>query len=299
MQLPALCPNVERWLMVDIDDRRRPVRALAEAMAAAPDRAHRRRAARRGDALLVGHDRAAEGHPAAAARGWHPATPLRGHGVRAVDVPLPRGPDVPVAGAALPLGAAGERVGGDAARRHVGDHGELRPRAVPRPRRASTGSRTRQMVPTMFSRLLKLPDDVRAAADLSSLECIIHAAAPCPVPVKEQMIEWFGPIIIEYYGATEANGFTYCTSEEWLAHKGTVGKGILGELLILDDDGNAAADGHAGHRVVQGRDQLRVLQRAGEDGGVARTPRRRPAPSATSATSTTTATSTSPTARPT
>ena len=69
-----------------------------------------------------------------------------------------------------------------------------------------------QMVPTMFSRLLKLPDDVRAAADLSSLECIIHAAAPCPVPVKQQMIEWFGPIIIEYYGATEANGFTFCDS---------------------------------------------------------------------------------------
>ena len=65
---------------------------------------------------------------------------------------------------------------------------------------------------------------MRAAADLSSLECIIHAAAPCPVPVKQQMIEWFGPIIIEYYGATEANGFTFCTSEEWLAHPGTVGQ---------------------------------------------------------------------------
>ena len=70
-----------------------------------------------------------------------------------------------------------------------------------------------QMVPTMFSRLLKLPADVRDQADLSSLEVIVHAAAPCPVPVKEQMIEWFGPIIVEYYGATEANGFTFCDSE--------------------------------------------------------------------------------------
>jgi long-chain acyl-CoA synthetase len=103
-----------------------------------------------------------------------------------------------------------------------------------------------QMVPTMFSRLLKLPDEVRAAADLSSLETIIHAAAPCPVPVKEQMIEWFGPIIVEYYGATEANGFTLCNSHEWLAHKGTVGKAVLGELLILDDDSRPCPVGSPG-----------------------------------------------------
>jgi long-chain acyl-CoA synthetase len=103
-----------------------------------------------------------------------------------------------------------------------------------------------QMVPTMFSRLLKLPEADRAAADLSSLESIIHAAAPCPVPVKEQMIEWFGPIIIEYYGATEANGFTLCNSEEWLAHKGTVGKPVLGELHILDDDGHECPVGTSG-----------------------------------------------------
>ncbi len=93
-----------------------------------------------------------------------------------------------------------------------------------------------QMVPTMFSRLLKLPEETRKSYDVSSLESIVHAAAPCPVPVKQAMIEWLGPIIIEYYGATEANGFTFCNSDEWMAHKGTVGKPILGELLILDDD---------------------------------------------------------------
>jgi long-chain acyl-CoA synthetase len=92
-----------------------------------------------------------------------------------------------------------------------------------------------QMVPTMFSRLLKLPAPVRDGADVSSLECIIHAAAPCPVTVKEQMIEWWGPIIIEYYSATEGMGFTYCDSQEWLAHRGTVGKALLGNLHILDD----------------------------------------------------------------
>jgi long-chain acyl-CoA synthetase len=92
----------------------------------------------------------------------------------------------------------------------------------------------RQLVPTMFSRLLKLPAEVRNRYDLSSLEIAIHAAAPCPVPVKEQMIEWWGPIIHEYYGATEGLGFTACNSQEWLAHRGSVGKVLLGDLHILD-----------------------------------------------------------------
>jgi long-chain acyl-CoA synthetase len=103
-----------------------------------------------------------------------------------------------------------------------------------------------QVVPTMFSRLLKLPEEVRSAADVSSLEVIIHAAAPCPVPVKEQMIDWFGPILLEYYAATEGNGFTFCDSEEWLAHRGTVGRAVLGEVLVLDDDGNRCPTGTAG-----------------------------------------------------
>ena len=103
-----------------------------------------------------------------------------------------------------------------------------------------------QMVPVMFSRLLRLPDEVKARYDTSSLECIVHAAAPCPVHVKQAMIDWLGPIITEYYGATEANGFTFCDSAQWLAHPGTVGQPILGELLILDDQGSpcpAGADG--------------------------------------------------------
>jgi acyl-CoA synthetase (AMP-forming)/AMP-acid ligase II len=94
-----------------------------------------------------------------------------------------------------------------------------------------------QMVPTMFIRLLRLPEEVRSRYDLSSLECIVHAAAPCPVPVKQAMIDWLGPIILEYYGATEGNGFTACTSGEWLAHSGTVGRCIMGDLFILDDSG--------------------------------------------------------------
>src|SRR5215468_1945529 len=91
-----------------------------------------------------------------------------------------------------------------------------------------------QLVPTMFSRMLKLPEEVRAASDLSSLEIAVHAAAPCPALVKDDIIKWWGPIIHEYYGATEGLGFTACNSEEWLAHRGTVGKVLLGDLHILD-----------------------------------------------------------------
>jgi len=93
-----------------------------------------------------------------------------------------------------------------------------------------------QLVPTMFSRMLKLPDDVRKKYDISSLEVAIHAAAPCPPQVKEQMIEWWGPIIHEYYGATEGLGFTACDTPQWVAHRGTVGKVLLGELHVLDEN---------------------------------------------------------------
>ena len=80
-----------------------------------------------------------------------------------------------------------------------------------------------QWVPTMFVRMLKLPDEVRARYDVSSLQVAVHAAAPCPVPVKRKMIEWWGPVLHEYYAGTEGNGFVYCNSEMWLAHPGTVG----------------------------------------------------------------------------
>jgi long-chain acyl-CoA synthetase len=103
-----------------------------------------------------------------------------------------------------------------------------------------------QLVPTMFSRMLKLPDEVRRRYDVSSLEIAVHAAAPCPVPVKEKMIEWWGPIIHEYYGATEGLGFTACNSAEWLAHRGTVGKVLLGELHVLDEHMQPAPKGQPG-----------------------------------------------------
>ncbi len=103
-----------------------------------------------------------------------------------------------------------------------------------------------QLVPTMFSRMLKLPEDVRRRYDLSSLEIAIHAAAPCPAQVKEQMIAWWGPIIHEYYGATEGLGFTACDSKEWLAHRGSVGRVLLGDLHILDENMQPCPKGVSG-----------------------------------------------------
>jgi len=103
-----------------------------------------------------------------------------------------------------------------------------------------------QWVPTMFVRMLKLPEAQRTRFDFSSHACAIHAAAPCPNDVKRQMIDWWGPIIREYYGATELNGMTVSASEEWLKYPGTVGKPILGELHICDEAGRELPTGEAG-----------------------------------------------------
>ena len=103
-----------------------------------------------------------------------------------------------------------------------------------------------QWVPTMFVRMLKLPDDVRAKYDGSSQEVALHAAAPCPIAIKEKMLDWWGPILHEYYAGTENNGFCAITSDEWLAHKGSVGKALLGTLRICDDGGHELPSGSVG-----------------------------------------------------
>jgi long-chain acyl-CoA synthetase len=103
-----------------------------------------------------------------------------------------------------------------------------------------------QWVPTMFTRMLKLPADDRSGFDFSSHKVAIHAAAPCPAGIKQQMIEWWGPIIYEYYGGTELNGLTHVNSEEWLAHPGTVGKPVIGTIHICDEDGKELPNGESG-----------------------------------------------------
>ena len=103
-----------------------------------------------------------------------------------------------------------------------------------------------QWVPTMFIRLLRLPEDVRRRHDLSSMKVAIHAAAPCPVEVKRAMIDWWGPILVEYYSGTEAVGRTSLDSIEWLAHPGSVGRPELGEIHIVGDDGAELGPGEIG-----------------------------------------------------
>lgn len=112
-----------------------------------------------------------------------------------------------------------------------------------------------QVVPTMFVRLLKLPEETRAAYDTSSFRTVVHAAAPCPVEVKRQIIDWFGPVVHEYYASTEAIGATYVNSADWLAHPGTVGKPLLGIPRICGPDGEVLGPDEVG-TVYFERDEL-------------------------------------------
>ncbi len=108
-----------------------------------------------------------------------------------------------------------------------------------------------QMVPTMFVRLLAAPQEVRDSYDVSSLRWVVHAAAPCPPDIKRQMIDWLGPIVAEYYGGTETGPVTYCTSEEWLAHPGTVGRPLANaRVRVIGEDGEELPAGESGEIYV-------------------------------------------------
>jgi long-chain acyl-CoA synthetase len=103
-----------------------------------------------------------------------------------------------------------------------------------------------QWVPTHFARMLKLPEEVRRKYDVSTLTSAVHAAAPCPIPIKEAMIGWWGPVLREYYAGTEGNGFTFISSEEWLAHKGSVGRPLNATIHICDENGDEVPVGQEG-----------------------------------------------------
>jgi fatty-acyl-CoA synthase len=109
-----------------------------------------------------------------------------------------------------------------------------------------------QFVPVMFTRMLKLPEAVRNSYDVSSLQRVMHAAAPCPVEIKKQMIDWWGPIVDEYYASSEAIGSTLITAEDWLTHPGSVGTSMLSTIHILDEDGNELPPGEAGEIYFEG-----------------------------------------------
>ncbi|QZT57231.1 fatty-acid--CoA ligase FadD4 [Mycolicibacterium austroafricanum] len=109
-----------------------------------------------------------------------------------------------------------------------------------------------QFVPVMFTRMLKLPEAVRKSYDVSSLERVMHAAAPCPVDIKKQMIDWWGPIVDEYYASSEAHGSTLISGEDWLTHPGSVGKPLTGVVHIVGEDGEELPPGQAGEIYFEG-----------------------------------------------
>lgn len=112
-----------------------------------------------------------------------------------------------------------------------------------------------QWVPTMFVRMLKLPQETRDHYDISSLRLAVHAAAPCPIDVKRKMIDWWGPILDEYYSSTELNGMTIVHSDEWLRKPGTVGRAALGVLHICGENGEDLPAGEVGTLYFE-RDEL-------------------------------------------
>ncbi|MGV0627481.1 fatty-acid--CoA ligase FadD4 [Mycolicibacter minnesotensis] len=116
-----------------------------------------------------------------------------------------------------------------------------------------------QFVPAHFARMLKLPAQVRDSYDVSSLKRVMHAAAPCPVEIKQQMIDWWGPIVDEYYASSEAHGTTLISAEDWLTHPGSVGKALIGTLHILDEDGNEVPTGQAGEIYFEGGNTFEYL----------------------------------------
>lgn len=109
-----------------------------------------------------------------------------------------------------------------------------------------------QFVPTMFVRMLRLPEATRRRYDLSSLRRVVHAAAPCPPEIKRQMIDWWGPIVDEYYGSSEGAGISFIRADEWLAHPGSVGKPMLGTPHIVDDEGTELGPGQVGEIYYEG-----------------------------------------------
>lgn len=121
-----------------------------------------------------------------------------------------------------------------------------------------------QWVPAMFTRMLRLPKHRRESFDISSMQQATHAAAPCPEDIKQQMINWWGPIIAEYYSATEAIGMTFITSDEWIAHPGSVGKAVFGTPHIVGSNGSALPPGETGKIYFSGTQEFKYFNDVGK-----------------------------------
>ena len=160
-------------------------------------------------------------------------------------------------------------LGAMGARRHRRGHGALRRRAVPGTRRAPPRDPHPGRADHVRAHAQAARGGARPVRHVVAARCVVHAAAPCPIPVKQQMIEWWGPIIHEYYAGTEGNGFVYCNSEMWLAHPGTVGTPIACVVHICRRGRRGPAALRERHDLLRGRSPVRVPQRPGEDRSVA------------------------------
>ncbi|GAA3456548.1 AMP-binding protein [Dactylosporangium matsuzakiense] len=243
-QLPQRCPGVERWLMADADDPPAPFESYERAVAAAPDGPIPDE--QQGMAMLYSsgttgrpkgiYHPLVEAHPSEEPPGSRIQRERWGLDEHSVYLsPAPLYHSAPQGSISMTLRAGGtaivmESFDADRYLELVALH-------------RVTHS---QLVPTMLSRLLKLPDERRRAADVSSLRTVVLSSAPCPPQVKRQMIDWWGPIIMEFYAASEGIGYTFCRSQEWLEHPGTVGRAALGELVIRAEDGSICPPGVTG-----------------------------------------------------
>ena len=218
--------------------------------------------------VLVGDDGATEGDLGDA--GAFPDRDAAGDRA-AVRAPLRLrfGHGLPLAGTALPLGAAALQHGRAPAGRHDGGDGPLRRRLGARADRAPSHHARRRWSRRCSSGCCGCRKRRARGRDLSSLRAVVHAAAPCPPDVKAAMIEWLGPIVYEYYSATEVYLLTAIDSEDWLAHRGSVGKALLGTPHILDDAGHELPAGEPGTVWSEGGAGVRVPQRSREDRGLA------------------------------
>ncbi|PRZ42808.1 fatty-acyl-CoA synthase/long-chain acyl-CoA synthetase [Antricoccus suffuscus] len=273
-ELPAACPNVERWIISEAGDLEAPFESFEELIAPYPKEPIEDE--RLGVALL--YSSGTTGRPKGIARPLpegHPRDTLPVYAF--TDMIFRLTADMTYLSSAPLYHSAPHSALSGAIR--LGVTSVVMERFDPEQFLALVEKykiTTTQVVPTMLARIMRLPEEVLSSYDVSTLKTVVHGAAPCPPQLKQAIIDRWGPVMYEYYGATEGHGFTMSDSEEWLARPGTVGKAVLGELVIRDEDGNDCPPGKEGVIWFRGAtnfyykgDPERTAEATDEDGAMA------------------------------